>query len=118
MPRRGDHVRVQAVQRHVQHAGGLGRVHQQRHTPLPTDGAQLPDGLDHAGDIAGVAEDDQSGFAADGPAHRIGGDQPVAVRAQQLHGDVPPADVAFQRPHHGVVFPVGADHLVPLVEHA
>ena len=56
----GQQVDVQRLHVDRQHAGGLGGVHQEEQVVLTGDPADLPDRLDRAEHVAGVAQGDES----------------------------------------------------------
>ena len=107
----GYHVGTERLGAHIQHPGGLGGVHQEGYAVFAAHGAQTGNGLDHPGDVAGVAAHHQAGAWRDAALQHMGLQDPHAVRRQDAQGDLALGIHALEQPHHSVVLRVGAQHL-------
>ena len=89
--------------------GGLGDVHDERDAVTAGDLADCSDGLDGAGDVAGVGDGDEAGVGPDGAGDVIGIDEAVCG----IDGDSCLFDQAgiykrIERAKDGVVIDLGA----------
>ena len=91
-------------------AGALGRVHQERNARFLCKQTNLSDGLDGAGDVRAMGDDDEAGIATQGCGHVAGVQEAAAVAGNPGYLRAPhPGQV--ERSDHRIMFHGGGNHV-------
>ena len=115
---KGEQVDVHRLHVDRHDAGRLGGIHQEEQVALAGDVADLGDRLHGAEDVAGVGQGDEPRLRRDGLADGVGIDGAAAVGLDARQADAAGQFHRPQRPADAVVFQVGGDDVVAVLQHA
>ena len=103
VPGKGVHVAAQLFNVHRHAAQGLGSVYQIKQARFPGDFSRGGHGLNGAGDVGSMGQNQKPGAGGYGPADFFGVDHALFSGAQQGHGNLSPLFQSHQYPQHGIV---------------
>ena len=116
--RKGEQVDVHGQDVDGNDPGRLGRIDQEQEVVFAGDPADFRDRLNRAKDVAGMRESDQARARVNGLADVVGLNGAAAVGGHACQGDTAIEFHGPQGPANAVVFQVGRDDMVAVVQNA